>query len=298
MFCVVAATGQVAAAAARMADAATRVSGACQTARPSVLGPMLRVATLNVAHGRHDGRNQMLQKGSTIEANLREVAALLEIVEADVVALQEADGPSRWSGRFDHVEYLTRASGHACFVHGYHAESWLYRFGTALASDVMLSNPVVHSFAPTPPTIRKGFVLATIRWRPRHDPHKDGSAPISVRLVSVHLDFSRAKVRDAQIAEMVARLSGDSQYTSPLIVMGDFNADWFAKRSSVRQLAEQLDLRVFEPLDENSTTYRGNTRLDWILLSRSLDFARHQVVQDVVSDHRMVVADVVLAGGG
>ena len=58
----------------------------------------VRVVTLNMAHGRKDGKNQMLLKGETIRSNLVELAALLDRAEADVIALQEADAESAWSG--------------------------------------------------------------------------------------------------------------------------------------------------------------------------------------------------------
>ena len=58
----------------------------------------VRVVTLNMAHGRKDGKNQMLLKGETIRGNLVELAALLDRAEADVIALQEADAESSWSG--------------------------------------------------------------------------------------------------------------------------------------------------------------------------------------------------------
>ena len=50
---------------------------------------VIRVATLNIAHGRKDGRNQMLLGEETIRSNLVEVADFLDRSEADVIALQE-----------------------------------------------------------------------------------------------------------------------------------------------------------------------------------------------------------------
>ena len=96
--------------------------------------PELLVVTLNMAHGRKDGRNQMLLKGETIRANLLDVAALMNRSSADVIALQEADAESRWSGQFNHVELLAQKSRFNCFIHGIHASKRLYDFGTALMS--------------------------------------------------------------------------------------------------------------------------------------------------------------------
>ena len=55
---------------------------------------VIRVATLNIAHGRKDGRNQMLLGEDTIRSNLGEVAGLMDRSEADVIALQEGDAES------------------------------------------------------------------------------------------------------------------------------------------------------------------------------------------------------------
>ena len=64
-------------------------SGATQINRP-----VLKLLTLNIAHGRKDSFNQLLVPNGTIVENLDDIAELLKKVDADVVALQEADGPS------------------------------------------------------------------------------------------------------------------------------------------------------------------------------------------------------------
>ncbi len=63
-----------------------------------ITSPYLSVLTLNLAHGRKDALNQLLQKTSTTRRNLEQIADFLSNSGADLVALQEADSPSRWSG--------------------------------------------------------------------------------------------------------------------------------------------------------------------------------------------------------
>ena len=75
---------------------------------------VIRVVTLNIAHGRKDGRNQMLLREQTIRDNLVEVAGLMDRSEADVIALQEVDAESRWSGKFNHLDLLSANSAYAC----------------------------------------------------------------------------------------------------------------------------------------------------------------------------------------
>ena len=100
----------------------TRHSAASQPAAERSGGERnsLKVMTLNVAHGRGDGPNQVLQKGKTIRANLDEIAAVLRRVGPDMAAIQEADGPSVWSGKVDQVSYLAEKAGFAYSVHGEH----------------------------------------------------------------------------------------------------------------------------------------------------------------------------------
>ena len=249
----------------------------------------LKVATLNIAHGRKDGMNQMLQSGATARQNLQDVARLLDRIGADVVALQEADGSSRWSGNFDHVDVVAEAASYPFRVHGLHAKKALYQFGTALLSRYPFQRTLSHSFTPSPPTTTKGFDVGVIAW----NPGGNLASPVLVHAVSVHLDFSRDKVRDQQVAELVSVLGKISE---PLVVMGDFNSDAEDDDSPLRNLARKLDLQLFRPDADGLSTYGSSgSRLDWILLSRQLDYVDHKIWPDVVSDHRAVVAEISLA---
>ena len=252
---------------------------------PSVLeSEFLRVVTLNIAHGRKDARNQMFLKEEAIRDNLLEAAGLMDEAEADVIALQEADAESKWSGKFNHVELLAENSTYACVVHGIHASNRIYNFGTALMSRHAFQGTFTHTFKPSKPTTTKGFSVGALDWNP-------GGAlaePMRVKFVSVHLDFSRRSVRRSQIAEMVSVLG---QIEGPMILMGDFNTDWLTEDSSLKYLAETLGLVVFKPHAEGLSTYgEKGARLDWILISPELDFVSYYVKPDVVSDHYSVAA--------
>jgi len=256
-------------------------AGAIETA-------VIRVVTLNIAHGRKDGRNQMLLREQTIRNNLVEVAGLMDRSEADVIALQEVDAESKWSGKFNHLDLLSANSGYACTHHGLHASGWLYDFGTALLARRPFRDRFTHSFEPSWPTTTKGFSFAALDWNP-------GGAlpqPVRVNFVSVHLDFSRRSVRRSQIDEMVAALS---EVEGPIVMMGDFNTDWQTTDSSLKYLAEQMNLSVFQPHADGLSTYGDKgARLDWILISEELEFSRYSVFPDVVSDHYAVAAEIVL----
>jgi endonuclease/exonuclease/phosphatase family metal-dependent hydrolase len=125
------------------------------------------VATLNIAHGRKDGRNQMLLREQTIRNNLVEVAGLMERSEADVIALQEVDAESKWSGKFNHLDLLSANSAYACTYHGLHASGWLYDFGTALLARRPFHDSFGHSFQPSWPYYDQGFFLCRARLESR-----------------------------------------------------------------------------------------------------------------------------------
>ena len=242
----------------------------------------LRLLTLNAAHGRQEGPNQVFQKGTTIESNLEAIAAVLEREQPDVLALQEADGPSIWSGKLDHVDYLAEKAGYPYATRGEHVKGMNVSYGTALLSKLPMHDARSYTFEPSPPTLAKGLVVITIGSPDNPDE--------SIDVVSVHLDFSRKSVREKQVQEMIARLSKRER---PLIVMGDFNCQWTDKGGALPTLAEALDLRVYEPERRDLNTFsKLKRRLDWILISRELEFVSYRVLPDALSDHRGVLCEV------
>ena len=102
------------------------------------------------------------------------------------------------------------------------------------------------------------------------------------------LDFSRQSVRDAQIGEMLEILS---TRTNPTIIMGDFNSEWLAETSVIKELAEKSRFITYKPEAANCNSYKDK-RLDWILISKDMEFASYQVLPDNLSDHAMIIADI------
>jgi len=253
-----------------------------------ITSPQLSVLTLNLAHGRKSAFNQMLQKSSTTRRNLEEIATFLSNSGADLIALQEADAPSRWSGEFNHVEFVSGKSPYPCQLHARHAQKYMYDFGTALLSRVPYTDSILHTFTPSPPTTNKGFVMGQVRWNP-------GGVlpePVTVSVISVHLDFSRKKVRKAQTEEMRTMLP---DIEPPVIILGDFNTDWNSKDSSLRSIVANGNLKIYQPGSTQLGTYKkGKHRLDWILISKELEFVSYDVPQIVLSDHQPVQASVKL----
>lgn len=240
---------------------------------------LLKVMTLNLAHGRSTGFHQALKLKRTIRRNLGAVAEVLRRERPDVVAFQEADGPSFWSGGFDHVDFIADASDLRWRMRGRHVVAPRMQYGTALATRLPLDAPLSVSFAPSPPTFTKGFVVATVTHPEAPD------CPIDV--VSVHLDFARAAIRRRQVETLIDELRARDRLR---VVVGDFNTTWGAREGALRRLAEALGLRCHDPEAPLITFPFHKSRLDWIFVSRALEITEHRVLPDVISDHRGVLA--------
>jgi endonuclease/exonuclease/phosphatase family metal-dependent hydrolase len=251
-------------------------------------GAALRVMSLNVAHGRRLAPTQVFVRAHRFRENLTRVAAVLRREAPHVIALQEADGPSFWSGEFHHVEHLAELTGYAHHFWGEHHARTIGRrrvsIGTALLSKLPLANPESFTFKRWPLRGRKGFVVATLPF--------PATPTRAVDVVSVHLDFLLKKLRRTQIREMARELA-DRQ--NPLIILGDMNCWWERRNDAVRLLTDILGVRTCQPEADHLATFpslRPRLRPDWIFVAAGLEFGRYQVVADRVSDHLGVVAEI------
>ena len=247
----------------------------------------VRIMTLNLAHGRELAFHQSLVGRRRVANNLSRVSDLFAREQPDLIALQEADGPSVWSGSFDHVGTLARAAGYDFSLRGQHMQlAWPFvlDYGTAIISRWPFTDSQSVRFAQAKYDT-KGFVRATL------SASRLGG---TVDVVSVHLDFLRHKTRWRQV-EVVRRALAARPH--PLILAGDFNCEW-QDATCVEWLGSALDLRAFEPTGGEPTfpSTRPKSRFDWILISRDLTFDAYATLRDPVSDHRGVVADISRVG--
>ena len=241
----------------------------------------LKVMTLNMAHARGDGFHQALQGTDIALANLDSIRGLLQREVPDVVALQEVDEASFWNGGFSHAAWLVESSALTQFVHGAHVQGPGLRYGAALLSGLPLSEPQSLTFDPARTLVPKGMVVSTITW--------PGTRSLQVDVVSVHLDFLSQAVRHQQVTELVALLQ---QRDRPRIIMGDLNSRW-EPGSAVQTLAQELGLSVYRAGATDIATFPAlGSRLDWVLLSPGFEFRSSRVLEDVVSDHRAVIAEI------
>ena len=242
----------------------------------------LRVMTLNMAHARGTGMNQMFQPADRVYQNLDTISLLIQKNSPDVVSLQEADQNSFWNGNFNHVSFLAEKGGFNQSLSGTHVEASGLNYGTALVANLELDDPKSVVFQPSEPAPSKGFVVSTIRW--------PGKQCVEVDVVSVHLDFASPQVRLEQADELTATLK---QRDRPVIVMGDFNSGWKGRASAVQKLVTELDLHTYQPENKALVTFpKFNLRLDWILVSSDIEFKSYQVTEPRVSDHLGLVSEL------
>jgi len=262
---------------------------ASEEPRPPVSrGPALKLLTLNVAHARRHAQHQALLKAPTLRRNLEAIAEVLAREAPDVVALQEADGPSAWSGGFDHVETLARLADFPHAFRGEHNPFSLGRLdlssGTALLSRLPLEEPRSLAFSQTWRDT-KGFVAATVTPK--------AFEGVALDVVSIHLDFLAERIRRRQVDQLIERFAGSRR---PLVVLGDFNCEWGERRRCFDRLGAELGLRAVERGGTPTfPAWRPLVRLDWVLVSPGLAFSGYRTLADRLSDHLSVVAEVRLA---
>lgn len=243
----------------------------------------IRIVTLNIAHGRGESFHQLLQHPATTLANLDSIATLLKDSGAQVVALQEADGPSFWSGNFNHIDYLAHNGVFSRSIHGVHAHGLGVSYGTALIANLDLRNTQAITFDPAVSPIPKGFVVSTASW--------PGNPDVEVDIVSLHLDFASESTRRLQANELIETLQRRQR---PLIVTGDFNNGW-QENSTVAYICHALGLSAFHPEASGLETFPAfGKRFDWILVSPEISYRSYRVIPDSVSDHRGVMAELEL----
>jgi endonuclease/exonuclease/phosphatase family metal-dependent hydrolase len=262
-------------------------SAARHTVLPHATVPartVLSVMTLNVRHGRGLSRPQQLLRRGVFRRNASRVAGFLREHPVDVVALQEADGRSSWSGSFDHVGHMARECACSEYAYGIHFSVHrprvYFEYGTALYSRLPMTDIHSSSFKARP-FDTKGYLVATVVFGGRE-----------VDVVSVHLDVVPPS-RRRQAAAMVRELSARGR---PLVVMGDMNCKGKYGLSAVQVLRSGLSLSSADTDNMHQPTFptrRPRRRIDWILLSPELEVASCRIIPHDVTDHLAVTADLV-----
>jgi endonuclease/exonuclease/phosphatase family metal-dependent hydrolase len=246
----------------------------------------LRVATYNIHAGA--GEDGVFDLDRTADA--------IRSLHADVIGLEEVD--VHWAARSDFVdeahELAERLHMRVYFAPIYdlpadagHTERRQY--GVAVLSREPVTSAENHEItrlstqvSDPVPAPAPGFAEVVLRVR--------GTL---VHVYSTHLDYrSDPSVRQAQVDDMLAVLAEDS---GPKILLGDFNAE-----PTAPELA-----RLWGPLadaaPQGGKTYPATApvkRIDVVAVSAQVTVTGAHEVATVASDHRPVVADLLLRGPG
>jgi endonuclease/exonuclease/phosphatase family metal-dependent hydrolase len=238
--------------------------------------------TLNVAHAAKKPVPPRLLGPERVGKNLDAITSALLDVRPDVVALQEIDRASPYTGGLDHFARLWRGSeldhaahaahGHSVRLGMRHGHALLARAALTDIEDRRFSRLFCHD---------KGWIVGAVP-----------ALGIEIDVASVHLEPFHAPVRRAQIDELVSGLAERRARTlRPLVVMGDMNTG----RRGVARLVRGLDLRADPAHRPTFPAGLPLVRLDWILVSRELAIRSERTLSDVVSDHAGVVAELALS---
>ena len=265
----------------------------CRPAGLSLAGgmPRLRLLTFNIAHARGPSPiHQSLRSAARIRANLLKIAALINKLGDDIVALQEIDENSRWSGSFDHLALLREHTGLTHAVHGV-TNRRLGRYHLNYGNALLSRWPIHHH--ETVPFGRgtlgeKGFLFAEI-----DAPH--GRLP----LVNIHLNHRSRPLRLKQVAHLIRHLDEQRQHRAahwhmPPMVCGDFNAPSHRPDATATLLGYFEQTNNYTLLPKKGRTFPSAwpaRALDYVFLPEECREPQAEIVRCLLSDHRPVLVE-------
>lgn len=252
-----------------------------RSTQPAPLSGDLKVVTWNI------------ERGTEYDA----IAGVLDGLDADVILLQEVDNQCRRSG----YRNVARDLAHALDMN-WVAAGEFQEIGEGRGSAAALTGQAILSrFA-----IEDAAVLrftAQDRWRWAFNPvqpRRGGRIAIAARtggllVYNTHIESgSNERLKERQVAEILAHQSTRRPHAEPIVVAGDFN-----NRSIVRSPAlESMTAAQFDDALGEAAATRGPTSLgqphpiDWIFVKNGAALSGRIVAAPGVSDHSPVFAAV------
>jgi endonuclease/exonuclease/phosphatase family metal-dependent hydrolase len=252
--------------------------------------PRLRLVTFNIAHGRGLTPIQGITSQRKLRHNLRRIAALLDRLAPDIVAVQEIDERSRWAGNFDHLDYLRVHTKfpHTVFgINNRRTGLLNLSYGNAVLSRHPIRTAETVTFGQRQ-LGEKGFLYVEFDVHGRKIP-----------LVNLHLHFSSRAQRLRQLERLLAWLRDKhrlhaSSWHMPPIVCGDFNNSGTRDDATAALLSHLSDYSDYVLHPATGGTFPSpmpRRALDFIFLPSACAGARCEVVRSMLSDHRPVVVE-------
>lgn len=258
-----------------------------------------RFMTFNIAHARGVSPvHQSLRSGDRLRANLLKIARLITRLDVDIVALQEIDQDSRWSGSFDHLKFLSEHTGLTHGVFGL-TNKRTGRFHMNYGNAILSRFPIHHHESVTfdlGGVGKKGFLFAEIDT-------PSGRVPV----LNAHMHHRSRPARLRQVIRLMHFLDEQRKHrkarwrTSPF-VCGDLNNPSTHPDATAVLLGylEQFDNCTLLPKGRSPHTFPAlwpSRSLDFIYLPGGCTVVSSGVVRSYLSDHRPVLAEFNLAPG-
>ncbi|MGH3096454.1 MAG: endonuclease/exonuclease/phosphatase family protein [Streptosporangiales bacterium] len=261
------------------------------TTAPPARHVQLRVASYNIAHG----------AGADSTFDLARTAAAIEATGADVIGLQEVDDHwgSRSEWRDEAAELGDMLGMRSYFAHIYDFPSATRgepdsKYGLAILSRYPITDAENHSITrlstqspDAKPAPAPGFPEVVVNVRGAR-----------VHFYATHLDYRPdPSVRAAQVKDTLAIMAEDGDSAQQVLV-GDFNAPPDAPELAPlwNRLTDAWDVAGSGP----GLTYPSRTpvkRIDYVTVSPDISVRDVRVADTLASDHRPVVADLVVTRG-
>jgi endonuclease/exonuclease/phosphatase family metal-dependent hydrolase len=252
--------------------------------------PRLRLVTFNIAHGRGLNPIQGLTSQRKLQVNLRRIAALLDRLAPDVVALQEIDERSRWAGNFDHLDYLrvhTRFPHTVFGINNRRTGLLNLSYGNAVLSrhTIRAAETVVFGQRQLG---EKGFLYVELEVDGRCLP-----------IVNLHLHFGSRRQRLLQLERLLGwlrekhRLHGKT-WAVPPVICGDFNNPGTrddATASLLSHLSDYCDYTMHPAMGLTYPSPLPRRALDFIFLPAGCIHARCEIIRSMLSDHLPVAVE-------
>lgn len=250
----------------------------------------LRLVTFNIAHGRGLAPIQGFTLPRKIRINLRKIAALLGRLAPDVVAMQEIDGCSRWSGNFDHLDYLrvhTRYGYAALGINNQREGLLNLSYGNALLSRHPLMQTETVAFGRRK-LGEKGFLFAELEVSGRRVP-----------LVNLHLHAASRRQRLRQLELLLSWLRDKHRtygktWALPPVICGDFNNPATRDDATAALISHLSEYGSYTAHPVEGATFPSplpRVALDFVFLPEGCQPVRCEVVRSFLSDHRPVMVD-------
>lgn len=242
----------------------------------------LRLATLNIAHGRGQRGHQLFTSSESIDDHLAAIAAFLQRQNVTIAALQEVDHLAWWTGHLDMSQLIAQRASFGWSVAGQHVDGLGLGYGTATLSTAPITDVSVITFPARWGTPGKGMTTGTVHLSPDRQ----------LSVVNVHLHYAPGAIQNEQAEALIRHVNG---LPRPVIVAGDLNSGW--SPGLVAEITTRCGLSAWQP-HSNQPTLRGSERrIDWILISEPLQWVDVTTTSNLPSDHAGVIAEVLWPAG-